>query len=158
MTAAEIVEKQLTAGKTAAVPEPGGDATGSVLVFSVGTEERKGMGDQKRTGASENLKWKFRKWGTGGGGGARSERQQEKGSWGKVQAPMGSAHGVKLWLCCGHVGGLAWLQEVEGGAPCKTQTRVNQKVVCIEIRERRGRGKGTDTVGREGSGSVGGPL
>ena len=64
MTAAEIVEKQLTK-----------------------------MGDQKRTGASENLKWKFRKWATGGGGGARSERQREKGNWGKVQAPMGPRGG-----------------------------------------------------------------
>ena len=47
MTAAEIVEKQLTTGKTAAAPEPGGDATESVLVFSVGTKERKGMGDPR---------------------------------------------------------------------------------------------------------------
>ena len=33
---------------------------------------------------------------------------------------------------------------------------MNQTVECIEIKERRGRGKGTGTVGREGSGSVGG--
>ena len=111
MPAAETVEKQLNAGNTIAAPAPGGDASGNVLVFSVGTEERKGKGDPKRTGASENLKWKSRKWGTGSGGGARSERQREKGSWGQGSG----THGLCTWGEAPAVLGPCWGADLASG-------------------------------------------
>ena len=70
--------------------------------------------------------------------------------WGRGQIRKAAREG-ELGQGPGTHGPTGW-----GGSPCKTQTRMNQKVECIEIKERRGRGKGTGTVGREGSGSVGG--
>ena len=111
MPAAETVEKQLNAENIIAAPAPGGDASGNVLVFSVGTEERKGKGDPKRTGASENLKWKSRKWGTGSGGGARSERQREKGSWGQGSG----THRLCTWGEAPAVLGPCWGADLASG-------------------------------------------
>ena len=84
----------------------------------------------------------IQKLGNNGGGEARSERQQEKGSW--DQAPA-------VWWP--HWGG-PWLQEIGGGSPSKTQTRANGKGKCIEVMA----GEGMGRVGQGWLGSVGWPL
>lgn len=128
-------------------PAPGG-AAGNVAVFSAGTKKRKGMGDTRRAGAWENLKWKFRNWGTMVG-----ERPDQKGS-------RRRGVGSKFQLCGGHTagggGGLGFrrLRAVGGASPSKTQTRADGKGKCIEITA----GEGTGRVGQEWFGSVGWPL
>lgn len=123
-------------------PAPG-DAAGNVSVFSAGTEGRKGMGGTRRAGAWENLKWKFRNWGTMVG-----ERPDQKGS-------RRRGVGSKFQLCGGHTGGGEGLGFRRwGGGPSKTQTRANGGGKCIEITA----GEGTGRVGQEWLGLVGWPL
>lgn len=90
----------------------------------------------------------IQKLGNNGGGEARSERQQEKGSWEQVPAVW--------WPHCGGGGGLGFrrLRAVGGASPSKTQTRADGKGKCIEITA----GEGTGRVGQEWFGSVGWPL